>query len=152
LSEDLRLAVAAKQLLELRPHVRQPIGRSTRQASTRRVYSSALRLHDAVAREVETAERSLAEQALASADVKSLMTILGIGAITALALTRVIGVIEAVVSRSSQLLTTSDVAPVCIEVSETRQSCVPVEVGVVKIASVTRRRAPAEAVGSLESD
>jgi transposase len=52
---------------------------------------SALRLHDAVAAEVHGAERSLAERALASTEVRRLMTIPGVGAITALALTSVIG-------------------------------------------------------------
>ncbi|MDP9260326.1 MAG: IS110 family transposase, partial [Actinomycetota bacterium] len=52
---------------------------------------SNLRLHDALDVEVELVERQLAEQALARADVRHLMTIPGVGAITALALVAVIG-------------------------------------------------------------
>jgi transposase len=52
---------------------------------------SDLRLHDALDHEIELVERQLAEQALARADVRRLMTIPGVGAITALALVAVIG-------------------------------------------------------------
>jgi transposase len=52
---------------------------------------SNLRLHDALNSEIELVERQLAEQALANADVRRLMTIPGVGAITALALLAVIG-------------------------------------------------------------
>ena len=52
---------------------------------------SNLRLHDALDVEIELVERQLAEQALARADVRRLMTIPGVGAITALALVAVIG-------------------------------------------------------------
>jgi transposase len=52
---------------------------------------SNLRLHDALDIEVELVERLLAEQALARRDVRHLMTIPGVGAITALALVAVIG-------------------------------------------------------------
>jgi transposase len=52
---------------------------------------SDLRLHDALNHEIELGERQLAEQALARADVRHLMTIPGVGAITALALVAVIG-------------------------------------------------------------
>ena len=52
---------------------------------------SDLRLHDALDHEVELVERQLAEQALARPDVRRLMTIPGVGAITALALVAVIG-------------------------------------------------------------
>jgi len=50
-----------------------------------------LRLHDALDVEIELVERQLAEHALARTDVRRLMTIPGIGAITALALVAVIG-------------------------------------------------------------
>jgi transposase len=52
---------------------------------------SNLRLHDALNVEIELAERQLAEQALARPDVRRLMTIPGVGAITALALVAVVG-------------------------------------------------------------
>jgi hypothetical protein len=52
---------------------------------------SDLRLHDALDHEIELVERQLAEQALARTDVRHLMTIPGVGAITALALVAVIG-------------------------------------------------------------
>jgi transposase len=52
---------------------------------------SNLRLHDALDVEVQLVERQLAEQALARDDVRHLMTIPGVGAITALALVAVIG-------------------------------------------------------------
>jgi transposase len=60
-------------------------------AHEREQVDSNLRLHDALDREVELAEGQLAEQALADARVRRLMTIPGIGAITALALVAVIG-------------------------------------------------------------
>ena len=50
-----------------------------------------LRLHDALDGEIKIAERQLAEQALARPDVRRLMTIPGVGGITALALVAVIG-------------------------------------------------------------
>lgn len=52
---------------------------------------SNLRLHDALDGEIELVEGGLAEQALADPRVRRLMTIPGIGAITALALVAVIG-------------------------------------------------------------
>jgi transposase len=52
---------------------------------------SNLRLHDALDVEIELVERQLAEQALTRSDVRHLMTIPGVGAITALALVAVIG-------------------------------------------------------------
>jgi transposase len=52
---------------------------------------SALRLHDALDREIELAERVLADQALSSPEVRRLMTIPGVGAITALSIVGVIG-------------------------------------------------------------
>lgn len=52
---------------------------------------SNLRLHDALNSEIELVERQLAEQALAREDVRRLMTIPGVGAITALALVAVVG-------------------------------------------------------------
>jgi transposase len=55
---------------------------------------SALRLHDALDREIELAERPLAEHALASEQVRRLMTIPGVGAITALSIIGVIGEVE----------------------------------------------------------
>jgi transposase len=55
---------------------------------------SNLRLHDALNGEIELVERQLAEQALSRPDVRRLMTIPGVGAITALALVAVIGEID----------------------------------------------------------
>ena len=52
---------------------------------------SDLRLHDALDQEIEIIERQLAKQALADPRVRRLMTIPGVGAITALALIAVIG-------------------------------------------------------------
>lgn len=60
-------------------------------AHEREQVDSNLRLHDALDGEVELVERGLAEQALADPRVRRLMTIPGIGAITALALVAVIG-------------------------------------------------------------
>lgn len=60
-------------------------------AHEREAVDSNLRLHDALDSEVELVERGLAEQALARGDVRHLMTIPGVGAITALALVAVIG-------------------------------------------------------------
>ncbi|MCA1701654.1 MAG: IS110 family transposase, partial [Actinobacteria bacterium] len=60
-------------------------------AHEREQVDSNLRLHDALDVEVELVERQLAEQALARRDVRHLMTIPGVGAITALALVAVIG-------------------------------------------------------------
>jgi transposase len=60
-------------------------------AHEREQVDSNLRLHDALDVEIELVERQLAEHALARADVRRLMTIPGIGAITALALVAVIG-------------------------------------------------------------
>jgi transposase len=60
-------------------------------AHEREQVDSNLRLHDALDVEVELVERQLDEQALARPDVRRLMTIPGVGAITALALVAVIG-------------------------------------------------------------
>jgi hypothetical protein len=60
-------------------------------AQEREQVDNNLRLHDALDAEVELVERQLAEQALARPDVRRLMTIPGVGAITALALAAVIG-------------------------------------------------------------
>jgi transposase len=60
-------------------------------AHEREAVDSNLRLHDALDGEVELAERQLAEHALTSGEVRRLMTIPGVGAITALALVAVIG-------------------------------------------------------------
>ena len=60
-------------------------------AHEREQVDSDLRLHDALNHEIELVERQLAEQALARTDVRHLMTIPGVGAITALALVAVIG-------------------------------------------------------------
>ena len=60
-------------------------------AHEREQVDSNLRLHDALDVEIELVERQLAEQALARPDVRRLMTIPGVGAITALALVAVIG-------------------------------------------------------------
>jgi transposase len=53
--------------------------------------ASALRLHDVLDRELEQAERPLSEQALASPEVRRLMTIPGVGPVTALSLVAVVG-------------------------------------------------------------
>jgi transposase len=55
---------------------------------------SALRLHDALDDEIERAERALARHALDSEQVRRLMTIPGVGAITALSIIGVIGDVE----------------------------------------------------------
>ena len=60
-------------------------------AHEREAVDSNLRLHDALDGEVALVERGLAEQALADPGVRRLMTIPGVGAITALALVAVIG-------------------------------------------------------------
>ena len=60
-------------------------------AHEREQVDSNLRLHDALDVEIELVERQLAEQALARGDVRRLMTIPGVGAITALAMVAVIG-------------------------------------------------------------
>ena len=60
-------------------------------AHEREQVDSNLRLHDALDVEVKLVERQLAEHALARRDVRHLMTIPGVGAITALALVAVIG-------------------------------------------------------------
>lgn len=60
-------------------------------AHEREQVDSNLRLHDALDVEIELVEQQLAEQALARPDVRRLMTIPGVGAITALALVAVIG-------------------------------------------------------------
>jgi transposase len=52
---------------------------------------SDLRLHDVLAREIELAERQLATEALARPEVRRLMTIPGVGPVTALSLIAVIG-------------------------------------------------------------
>jgi len=64
-----------------------------RHTSATRV-DSALRLHDALDREIELADGVLAERALASPEVRRLMTIPGVGAITALSIVGVIGEVE----------------------------------------------------------
>ncbi|MCA1678738.1 MAG: IS110 family transposase [Actinobacteria bacterium] len=60
-------------------------------AHEREAVDSNLRLHDALDGEVALVERGLAEQALVDPGMRRLMTIPGIGAITALALVAVIG-------------------------------------------------------------
>jgi transposase len=60
-------------------------------AHEREQVDSNLRLHDALDGEIELVERGLAEQALTDPRVRRLMTIPGVGAITALALVGVIG-------------------------------------------------------------
>lgn len=60
-------------------------------AHEREQVDSNLRLHDMLDSEIELVERQLAEHALAREDVRRLMTIPGVGAITALALVAVIG-------------------------------------------------------------
>jgi len=55
---------------------------------------SALRLHDALDHEIELAEGVLAERALGSQAVRRLMTIPGVGSITALSIVGVIGEVE----------------------------------------------------------
>jgi hypothetical protein len=90
-------AVLARNLIEA--PVTDVFGRGGRRwlaelplpAHEREQVDSNLRLHDALDVEVELVERQLAEQALARPDVRRLITIPGIGAITALALVAVIG-------------------------------------------------------------
>jgi transposase len=60
-------------------------------AHEREQVDSNLRLHDALDGEIELVERQLAQHALNSGEVRRLMTIPGIGAVTALALVAVIG-------------------------------------------------------------
>jgi len=60
-------------------------------AHEREQIDSGLRLHDALAGEVELAERQLAGEALARAEVRRLMTIPGVGPVTALSLIAVVG-------------------------------------------------------------
>jgi transposase len=60
-------------------------------AHEREQVDSNLRMHDALDDEIELVERALAAQALADPRVRRLMTIPGVGAITALALVSVIG-------------------------------------------------------------
>ncbi|HYN90468.1 MAG TPA: transposase, partial [Thermoleophilaceae bacterium] len=55
---------------------------------------SALRLHDALDAEIERAERTLARHALDSEQVRRLMTIPGVGSITALSIVGVIGDVD----------------------------------------------------------
>jgi transposase len=55
---------------------------------------SALRLHDALDAEIERAERALARHALDSEPVRRLMTIPGVGSITALSIVGVIGDVD----------------------------------------------------------
>lgn len=55
---------------------------------------SALRLHDALDAEIQRAERTLARHALGSEQVRRLMTIPGVGSITALSIIGVIGDVE----------------------------------------------------------
>jgi transposase len=55
---------------------------------------SALRLHDALDSEIERAERPLARQALDSEQVRRLMTIPGVGSITALSIVGVVGDVQ----------------------------------------------------------
>lgn len=55
---------------------------------------SALRLHDVLDSEVERAERTLARHALDSEQVRQLMTIPGVGSITALSIIGVVGEVE----------------------------------------------------------
>ena len=55
---------------------------------------SALRLHDALDAEIERAERTLARHALDSEQVRRLMTIPGVGSITALSIVGVVGEVD----------------------------------------------------------
>jgi transposase len=70
---------------------RQWLGGVELPAHEREQVDSNLRLHDALDGEIELVERQLAEHALARPGVRRLMTIPGVGAITALALVAVIG-------------------------------------------------------------
>jgi transposase len=93
-------AVLARNLVEL--DVTDVFGQKGRRllaeldlaAHERDQVDSALRLHDALDREVALAEQPLAEHALASEKVRRLMTIPGVGAITALSIVGVIGEVE----------------------------------------------------------
>ena len=90
-------AVLARNLVEVA--VTDLFGKKGRRAlrqielpdSEREQVDATLRLHDAVEAELAVLERSLSKIALASAEVRRLMTIPGIGAVTALGLLALIG-------------------------------------------------------------
>ena len=73
---------------------RRLVGRGRAGRARARSGRPALRLHDALDGEIERAERTLAEHALDSAQVRRLMTIPGVGAITALSIVGVIGDVD----------------------------------------------------------
>jgi transposase len=93
-------AVLARNLVEL--EVTDVFGQKGRgllaevelAAHEREQVDSALRLHDALDHEIGLAERPLAEHALGDENVRRLMTIPGVGAITALSIVGVIGEVE----------------------------------------------------------
>jgi transposase len=93
-------AVLARNLIELEAtdafgqKGRRLLAAAELPAHERDQVDSALRLHDALDHEIELAERVLAEQALNGADARRLMTIPGVGAITALSILGVIGQVE----------------------------------------------------------
>ncbi len=90
-------AILQRNLLELPvTDVFGKKGRRLLEAATlpeheREQVDSALRLHDALQAEIDEVERRLAREALASEDIRRLMTIPGIGPMTALGLVGVIG-------------------------------------------------------------
>lgn len=93
-------AVLARNLVEL--DVTDVFGQKGRRllaevelaAHERDQVDSALRLHDALDREIGLAEQPLADHALASDQVRRLMTVPGVGVITALSIVGVIGEVE----------------------------------------------------------
>jgi transposase len=93
-------AVLARNLIEL--DVSDLFGRKGRRLLAavelveheRDQVDSALRLHDALDEEIQRAERALARHALDSEQVRRLMTIPGVGSITALSIIGVIGDVE----------------------------------------------------------
>jgi len=70
---------------------RRALGEVALPGHEREQVDSALRLHDALDTEIKLAERTLAERALADSDVRLLMSIPGVGAMTSLAIVSVIG-------------------------------------------------------------
>jgi transposase len=99
--------VLARNLVQL-PPVTDLFGKRGRQLldgvalaeHEREQIDSALRLHDALQNEIERADRELARCSLERDEVRRLMTIPGVGAVTALSLIGVVGDIERFTSAS----------------------------------------------------
>jgi len=99
--------VLARNLVQL-PPVTDLFGKRGRQLldgvalaeHEREQIDSALRLHDALQNEIERADRELARCSLERDEVRRLMTIPGVGAVTALSLVAVVGDIERFTSAS----------------------------------------------------